>query len=87
VRGKNFLNLENVKANSSLTVNELKQELLNLNKEGELNKLLYRFYCREVYFTYKSLDLNLPFLLVQYYKTNEFKDKLISFFKRLKNSL
>jgi hypothetical protein len=87
VRGKNFLNLENVKANSSLTVNELKQELLNLNEEGELNKLLYKFYCREVYFTYKSLRLNLPFLLVQYYKIYEFKDKLISFFKRLKNSL
>jgi hypothetical protein len=84
VRGKNFLNLENVKANSSLTVKELKQELLNLNKEGELNRLLYRFYCGEVYFTYKYLGLNLPFLLVQYYKINEFKVKLISFFKRLK---
>jgi len=51
------------------------------------NNLLYRFYCREVYFTYKSLGLNLPFLLVEYYKINEFKEKPISFFKRLKKSL
>jgi len=87
VRGKNFLNLENVKANSSLTVNELKKELQLLNKNGEINDLLGKFYCREVYFTYKSLDLNLPFWIRLLYETNQLKSELIKLLKKLKKSV
>jgi hypothetical protein len=87
VRGKNFLNLDTIKDNSSLSINELKKELLLLNKNGEINDLLSKFYCREVYFTYKSLDLNLPFWIRLLYETNQLKSELIKLLKKLKKSV
>lgn len=87
VRGKDFLNLQTIKENSSLSIEQLKQELSLLNKNSEINDLLKKFYCREVYFTYKSLGLNLPFWIKLYYDSRQLKSELVKKLRKLKNSL
>ncbi|WP_299116126.1 hypothetical protein [uncultured Winogradskyella sp.] len=78
VRGKNYLNIETVKQNSSLDLQLLKAELNRLNSNGEINKLLMKYYCFQVYQTYLYLGLDLAYSVHLKYKFMEAKRKLIT---------
>src|SRR5690606_29096829 len=59
VRGKNYLNIETIKENSNISIDNLKRQLSELNQFGEIDKLLLKYECIEVYNTYKYFNLKL----------------------------
>ena len=85
VRGKNYLNLETVKENSSLSLKDLKKQLKDLNINNEIDQLLMKFYCIEIYHTYLFLGLPLSNRVHFYYKVFNFKNKWYKILKKFKS--
>tara|TARA_R100001369_G_scaffold87750_1_gene123524 strand:- start:439 stop:1365 length:927 start_codon:yes stop_codon:yes gene_type:complete len=59
VRGKDYLNTQTIVENSSISIDNLKEQLSELNRRGTIDRMLLKYECIEVYHTYKYLNLKL----------------------------
>ncbi|MBD0823870.1 hypothetical protein [Aestuariibaculum marinum] len=74
VRGKTYLNLQTVSENTDLTVDDLKKQLAELNKKGDVSSMLLKFTCKEVYDTFNYLGIPLSMSVRLKYKVLNFKN-------------
>lgn len=87
VRGKSYLNLETIEENSSISIDNLKQQLLDLNSRGTINQMLYKYPCKEVYFTYKYLNIPLSFKIGVRYVFLQNKNRFVKKLKIIKSKI
>ena len=87
VRGKSYLDLETIKENSSISIDNLKQQLLDLNSRGTINQMLYKYTCKEIYFTYKYLNLPLSLRVRIKYDFLDKKNHFLIKLKKIKNRI
>jgi len=87
VRAKNYLDNQTLIENSSITINDLKSQLREMNTQNSINKLLLKFQCAEVYYTYKYLNLPLSFAVRGKYIFLEKKKAVLRFLKQTKRMI
>lgn len=83
VRGKDFLNIQTINDNSSLSFDDLKEQLTELNNTDQISKLLLKFQCKEVYNTYRFFGIKLPISVKLKYQLNSIKVQVIKFMKQV----
>lgn len=84
VRGRDYLDIQTINENSSIDVESLRNQLKQINKNNTVNKLLLKYECAEVYYTYKYLDLKMPLRVTMKYEILEKRKHVIKFLKRVK---
>ncbi len=85
VRDTDYLNLKTIQENSSITIDDLKQQLLDLNSKGFIDEMLLKYTCREVYLTYKYFNLNLSNKVSLKYEILEYKKRFKKRLRRIKH--
>lgn len=87
VRGKDYLNISTIEENSSLSIEDLKLQLSELNKNGDIDRLLLKYKCTEVYHTYKYFDLKLGNQVKVKYLFSKIIESFLKKLKKLKSKL
>lgn len=87
VRGNSYLNIKTIKENSSISLESLKGQLFELNRMGDINSLLLKYECFEVYHTYKYLNLKLGSRVKLKYIISGMSKTLLKKLRKLKTKL
>lgn len=84
VRGKDYLNEQTIIENSSISIENLKDQLADFNNDGSIDKLLLLVNCIEVYDTYGYLKIPLAFQVKLKYQFRIGQDNFIKNLKKIK---
>lgn len=87
VRGNSYLNTQTIKENSSISFEKLKGQLSELNRMGDIDSLLLKYKCFEVYHTYKYLNLKLGSRVKLKYIFSGLSKTLFNNLRKLKTKL